>query len=172
MCLLPSLKYGRPFYRVIDFSLCKWPPPEKKVYSAFNIPLQKNAQNSTMNLQESPTLKGRKPHVQLGHCGPHAIKLLTMNFAAAACYFASSCLCKIILQIWQLMKRVQQNKRLAKKISKVDLEKAVKAGCMHNLWLSLTRNFYSAISWTAVPLRHTKKVKLFKVCVTSFPEIS
>lgn len=110
-----------------------------------------------MNLQESPTLKGRKIYVQLGHCGPRAINLLTMNSAAAVCYFAFRCLCKIGLEVSQLMRRLQQNKRLAK-ISKVDLKKAVKAGCVQNLWLSLTRHSYSAISWTSMPTQIKREI--------------
>lgn len=38
---------------------------QKKVSSAFNTPLQKNAWSSIMNLQERPTLKRRKAYVQL-----------------------------------------------------------------------------------------------------------
>lgn len=64
------------------------------------------------------TLNDRKVHVQLCCCGPHAIDLLAMKFVAALCYFASSCLCKIGLEIWQLMRTVQQNKRVGKSISR------------------------------------------------------
>jgi len=46
------------------------------------------------------------------------------------------------------MKRVQQNKRLAKKVSKLGLKKSVKKGCMQKLRLNFTRHSYSAIFWT------------------------
>lgn len=144
----------------------------KKVYSAFSNIFAEKCSKEHCESKESRTLKDRKTHVQLGHWGPLAVDLLAVKFAAALCYFASSCLCKIGLEIWQLMKTVQQNKRLAKNISKVDLKKAVKAGCMQNLWLSLTKDSYSAISWTPMPLRHKHKGKLYKAYVTSSTEIS
>lgn len=70
------------------------------------------------------------------------------------------------------MKTVQQNKRLAKNISKVGLKKAVKADCMQNVWLSLTRDSYPAISWIPMPLRHKQKGKFYQACVTSPTESS
>lgn len=144
---------------------------KRKPFLPLTTSLQKNAQNSTLNPEKAPPWRIEKL-VQLDHCGPHSVDLLAMKFAAALCYFASSCLCKIGLEIWQLIKTVQQNKRLAKNIRKVGLKKAVKAGCMQNIWLSLTRDSCSAISCIPMPLRHKQKGKLYKACVTSSTEIS
>lgn len=161
------LKYGRQLSWFIYFSVWKWPPPKKTIKKPIlplTTSLQKKCTKKHSESKESPTLKDRKTHVQLGCCGPHAIEL-AMKFSAAVCYFASSCLCKIGWEIWQLMKTVQQNKRLAKNISKVGFKKTVKAGCMQNVQLSLPRHSYSAISW--IPMRfqtQTEREIIYGLC--------